>query len=120
MAALLKPFALILTLAVGAMAASFKPAAFAFGGVVNRFVTPNGDGKNDAATFSFNNPRDSGGTVKIYDVRGHKVGEVSIEATTATTSSVSWAPGSMTPSGVYIYVITIEQQTVSGAVVVVK
>lgn len=120
MAALLKPFVLLLTLAVGALAASLRPAAFTFGGVINRFVTPNGDGKNDSATFSFTNPRDSGGTLRIYDVRGHKVAEVSIEATSAAASSVSWAPGTMTPSGVYIYVITIEQQTVSGAVVVVK
>ena len=120
MAGFLKPFALLLTLAAGAFAAGFKTTAFSFTGVTNRFVTPNGDGKNDTATFQFSNPRDSGGTLRIYDVRGHRVAEVSIEATTAAASSVSWAPGSTMPSGVYIYVITIEEQVVTGAVVVVR
>lgn len=120
MAGLLKPFMLLLTLAAGVFAAGFKTTAFSFTGVTNRFVTPNGDGKNDTATFQFSNPRDSGGTLRIYDVRGHRVAEVSIEATTAAASSVSWAPGSTTPSGVYIYVISIEEQVVTGAVVVVR
>ena len=117
MAGLLKPFTLLLTLAAGVFAAGFKTTAFSFTGVANRFVTPNGDGKNDTATFQFSNPRDSGGTLRIYDVRGHRVAEVSIEP---TASSVSWDPGRNAASGVYIYVISIEQQTVTGAVVVVK
>lgn len=120
MAGLLKPFALLLTLTAGVFASGFRTAAFTFSGVVNRFVTPNGDGRNDTATFQFSNPRDSGGSLRVYDVRGHKVAEVEIQPTTSVSSSVSWVPGSMMPSGVYIYVISIEQQTVTGAVVVVR
>lgn len=120
MAGLLKPFALALTLAAGAFATGLRPAAFTFTGVTNRFVTPNGDGRNDSATFRFENPRDSGGTLKVYDLRGHKVAEVEIQPTTSVTSSVSWAPSTTIPSGVYIYVIQVETSVVSGAVVVVR
>lgn len=120
MAALLKPLALSLTLAFAAIASAFRPAAFNFAGVTNRFVTPNGDGRNDTATFRFSNPRDSAGTLKIYDLRGHRVAEVAIEPTSSVSSSVSWNPGRGVASGVYIYVISVEQQTVTGAVVVVK
>lgn len=121
MAGLLKPFLLLLgALAASAFGAGIRPAAFTFGAVINRFITPNGDGRNDAATFRFDNPRDSGGTLKVYDLRGHKVAEVEIQPTTAAQSSVAWTPARDTPSGVYIYVITVEQQTVSGAVVVVR
>ncbi|MDX6769954.1 MAG: gliding motility-associated C-terminal domain-containing protein [Elusimicrobiota bacterium] len=120
MAGLLKPFALLMTLAAGVFASGLRPTAFTFSGVVNRFVTPNGDGRNDTATFQFSNPRDSGGTLKVFDLRGHKVAEVEIQPTVAVTSSVSWAPSTTIPSGVYVYVITIEQQTVTGAVVVVR
>lgn len=122
MTGLLKPLALLLALAAGSVAAGpgMRPAAFAFGGVVNRFVTPNGDGRNDSATFRFENPRDAGGTLKIYDLRGHKVAEVAIQPTTSLVSSVSWTPSTTIPSGVYIYVIQVETSVVSGAVVVVR
>ena len=120
MAGLLKPLAFLVAIALGAQATAFRPAAFAFGGLSNRFVTPNGDGKNDSATFRFSNPRDSAGTLKIFDLRGHRVAEVAIEPTSSLSSSVTWTPGRDTPSGVYVYVISVEQQTVTGAVVVVK
>lgn len=120
MAGLLKPFFLLLTLAASVFASGLRPAAFTFGAVINRFVTPNGDGRNDSATFRFDNPRDSGGSLKVYDLRGHKVAEVEILPSTAVPSVVAWTPGQDTPGGVYIYVITIEQQSVSGAVVVVR
>jgi hypothetical protein len=122
MAGLLKPFALLLALAAGALASAQgpRPAAFAFGGVINRFVTPNGDGRNDSAVFRFENPRDAGGTLKVYDLRGHKVADVEIQPTTSVVSSVSWTPSTTIPSGVYIYVIQVESKVVSGAVVVVR
>jgi hypothetical protein len=120
MTALLKPVLVLVSLAAAAFATGIRPAGFSFGSVINRFVTPNGDGRNDSATFRFDNPRDSGGTLKVYDLRGHKVADVEILPSTTAGSSISWAPGQDAPSGVYIYVITIEQQSVTGAVVVVR
>lgn len=119
MSGLLKPFALFLTLAASAFA-SMRPAGFSFGKVLNRIVTPNGDTFNDAATFEFENPRQSGGTLRIYDLRGHRVAEVEILPTTSPKTRISWAPARDIPGGVYIYVITIEQKSSSGAVVVVR
>lgn len=118
MAGLLKTLLLLLPLALG-VAASSRPAAFGFSGVSNRFVTPNGDGRNDTATFRFDNPRDSAGSLRIYDVRGHKVAEVAIDPS-SSAGSVSWDPGRAAASGIYIYVISIEGRTVTGAVVVVR
>lgn len=120
MTGLLKPLALFLTVGFAGVTSAFRPAAFSFAGVANRFVTPNGDGRNDTATFRFSNPRDSAGTLKIYDLRGHRVAEVAIEPTSSVSSFVTWDPGRNTASGVYIYVISVEQTTVTGAVVVVK
>lgn len=97
-----------------------RVAGFSFGGVSNRFITPNGDGKNDDVAFHYSNPRDSAGTVKIYDLRGHLVTTLALNP---GPTSVVWdarAAGQVVPSGMYIYVIEIEDVVASGSVVVVR
>lgn len=101
---------------------------FNFTGVSNRFITPNGDGKNDNVAFTFNNPRDSAGTIQIQDLRGHKVTAIPINpgdtcASNPTVGCEYWdgrAGGVIVPTGVYIYVISIESTIFSGTVVVIR
>jgi hypothetical protein len=95
--------------------------SFNMAGVSNRFLSPNGDHKNDNVVFTFDNPRDSAVTAKILDLRGRVVagnlpaGPVS--------NSVMWdgtANGVSVPGGVYIYQIQAEGQSYSGTVVIIK
>jgi len=111
---------IVAALAGLADASGFAVRGFSFGGVSNRLITPNGDGKNDDVAFQFSNPRDSSGTLKIYDLRGHEL--VSLPVGTGT-SSVVWnarANGQIVPSGIYIYVLNVEQTVSSGSLVVVR
>ena len=89
---------------------------FSFTKTVNRFVTPNGDGKNDTAVFQYANPQDSSGSIRIYEMRGHLVATITIDPGTTTAT---WNPGAIA-NGVYIYVITIDQVSRSGVLVVVR
>ncbi|MDX6769953.1 MAG: T9SS type A sorting domain-containing protein, partial [Elusimicrobiota bacterium] len=87
-------------------------------GVSNRLVTPNGDGKNDAVVFTYDNPRDSEVTVRILDVRG-KVVAGSLPAGPASNSK-QWAPPSTIPGGVYIYQIESEGRVFTGTIVIIR
>lgn len=107
---------LILALAGVSGAAGLRVKGFSFSGVSNRFVTPNGDGKNDTITFVFNNPRDSSGSIKIYDLRGHLVSTIPVNP--GDTQEVWNGAGAAT--GVYIYVIRVEDVLYSGTVVVIR
>jgi hypothetical protein len=107
---------LALLLMGGASAAPVAPLGFTFTGVVNRFITPNGDGKNDAAVFQYANAQDSAGVIRIYELRGRQVASIAIEP---GTTFASWDPRGFA-SGVYIYVVTIEQASRSGVLVVVR
>lgn len=97
-----------------------RPQAFNFNqaGVSNRLVTPNGDGKNDAVVFTYDNPRDSAVTVRILDIKG-KVVAGSLPEGPVSNSKV-WAPGAAVPGGVYIYQIESEGQVFTGTVVILK
>ena len=100
--------------------AGLRPSSFSFLGVSNRIITPNGDGKNATVTFRFDNSQDSAGSVKIYDLNGHVLTTISIDA---GLQSVVWDPGSSgraVAAGVYVYVISIEQTAISGTVAVVR
>jgi very-short-patch-repair endonuclease len=44
-------------------AAAFGTNGFTLSRVSNRLITPNGDGRNDGATFVFDNARGSVGTI---------------------------------------------------------
>src|SRR5262245_37301988 len=96
---------------------SAVPASFRFDGTTNRFITPNGDGKNDTTTFRFANPRASSGSVRIFTLRGREVESISIPTGAVTAT---WAPGSGTASGVYVFVIRLDDSSYSGAVAVVR
>ncbi|MFI5363341.1 MAG: T9SS type B sorting domain-containing protein [Elusimicrobiota bacterium] len=103
-------------------AAPIRVEGFAFNGVSNRFLTPNGDHRNDNVAFNFSNPFDASGSVKIYDMRGHLLTTIPITAGTGATSVV-WdghVNGTVVPMGVYIYVLSVQDVTASGALVVVR
>lgn len=106
---------LALLLIGSGVATPIAPQGFAFAGV-NRFVTPNGDRKNDTAVFQYANPQDAAGTIRVYEVRGHLVSTISIEP--GSTSAV-WNPTGLA-NGIYIYVITIDRASTSGVLVVVR
>jgi gliding motility-associated-like protein len=123
MAAPLRRIALIVVLSTRfAAAAPVVVQGFSFNGVSNRIITPNGDHKNDNVAFNFANPFDSAGSVKIFDMRGHLLTTIPINAGTGATSVV-WdarANGQIVPTGVYIFVIAVESVVASGAVVVIR
>ena len=90
-------------------------------GVSNKFVTPNGDGKNDGVVFTYDNPRDSAVRARILDLRGRVI--VPDLPPGPVSNSRMWtgvAGGQAVPGGVYIYQIESEGRTFSGTVVVLK
>ena len=95
--------------------------AFNMAGVSNRFITPNGDRRNDNVVFTFDNPRDSAVTIKIFDMRGHQV--VGSLPPGPVSNSLMWdgtVGGRPAAGGVYIYQISAEGQSFSGTVVIIK
>lgn len=130
---------------LAALARGQAAAGFAFRGALARFITPNGDGKNDVAILCLENPRDSavGGTV--YDLRGQTVsGMVYVKDTTAAPPGtlpgnckakfgqtlspaqfdvLTWdgrSGGRAAPSGAYIYQVQSEEATITGLLVVAR
>jgi gliding motility-associated-like protein len=94
---------------------------FNMASVSNRFVTPNGDGKNDNVVFGFDNPNNSPVTLKILDLRGRVVTSVSRPG--PFSDSLLWdgtAGGQPVAGGVYIYQIQSEGKSYTGTLVVVK
>jgi gliding motility-associated-like protein len=94
----------------------FNPAS-----ISNRFVTPNGDGKNDNVVIRYDNPQNSKVSVRIFDLRGHLLAAELPPGPVA--NSVQWngtAGGRPVPGGVYIYKIQCEGQTFSGTLVLIK
>ncbi|MBI4422385.1 MAG: gliding motility-associated C-terminal domain-containing protein [Elusimicrobia bacterium] len=87
--------------------------------VSNRFLTPNGDGKNDNVVFRFDNPRDSRVTGRIFDVKGRVVTTLSRK----TQFTMEWdgrSDGRPVPSGVYLYQLEGDGKRFNGTLVVVK
>ena len=111
---------------MGGMAAGIgvQPSAralgFTFNGVSNRLITPNGDGRNDNVYFSFTNPRDAGGSVKIYDVRGRCVATLTVNPGDAFEIWDARVNGAVAPAGVYVFVVNVEGATYSGTLAVVR
>ena len=131
MAAHSRTFLLIIALLTGmSSAAPMRVRDFAFNGVSNRFITPNGDHLNDNLAFSFSNPSDSAGSVKIFDLRGHLLTTIPVNPGNLTCPTPggnvgcpSWdgrVNGAAVSTGVYIYVISVESVVFSGAVVVIR
>jgi gliding motility-associated-like protein len=100
-----------------------RSTSFSFdqAGVSNRFITPNGDGKNDTVVFSYDNPRDASVRVRILDVRGRVVAPELPQG--PISNSRVWdarSGGAIVPSGVYLYQIDAEGHTYSGSIVILK
>ncbi len=97
--------------------------SFSMAGVSNRFVTPNGDGKNDNVVFTFDNPNNASVSSKILDMRGRVVAGSLPPGSNNPTGSLMWdgtSGGRSVPSGVYIYQIQAEGHSYSGTLVVLK
>ncbi|MBI4347634.1 MAG: hypothetical protein HY553_12325 [Elusimicrobia bacterium] len=123
-------------LALGVLAAGLEPgnalnSSFVFLGALSNIVTPNGDGLNDRAIFCFDNPRASEVSGTVYDLRGHKVSDLTRAVNTncpgsgivPTVEKLVWdgrAGGGTVPGGIYIYQIRSEGTAVAGAVMVVR
>ena len=94
---------------------------FDVSGVSNRALTPNGDGLNDTVVFTFDNPKDSAFSGRLYDVGGRYVSDMTPGPVAG--SSLMWdgkAGGRVVPHGVYIYQILAEGKTFSGTLVVIR
>ncbi|MEQ1920312.1 MAG: hypothetical protein ABL955_14070, partial [Elusimicrobiota bacterium] len=92
--------------------------AFDQAGVSNRFVTPNGDGKNDAVVFTYDNPRDISVRARILDMRGRVIAGDLPQG--PVSNSRAWTPGAAVPGGVYLYQIEADGKTFSGSIVILK
>ena len=116
----LRTFLLFFGVLATAAVPGLAPLGFDFTGPTNRIITPNGDTFNDGITFRFSNPRDSSGRIRIYDIRGREVLSLSVDAGDTFKTWDARANGQTVNAGVYIYVLSIEQRTYSGAVLVVR
>ena len=90
-------------------------------GLTNRFITPNGDQKNDNVVFIFDNPANSPVSGEIFDVRGRRM--VSSLPIGPVPNSLIWdgtAGGKPVPSGTYIYQLSAVGKTYTGTVFVIK
>ncbi|MFH1723900.1 MAG: gliding motility-associated C-terminal domain-containing protein, partial [Elusimicrobiota bacterium] len=99
-----------------------RVGAFTFdtAGVSNRLITPNGDGLNDSVVFTFDNPRDSAVSGKIFDLKGARVADM---FPGPVADSLEWdarGGGQVVPGGVYIYQIEAEDSVSNGTVVVIR
>lgn len=96
---------------------------FSLTSVRPRIVTPNGDGRNDMVFFFFNNPRQSSVRLRIVNVNGRRVADVSRQGPSAG-SSLAWdgrdAGGGAAPAGVYVYILEAEGTRFAGTVVVAR
>lgn len=116
---------------------------FSFQGYLAKFVTPNGDAKNDTAILCFDNPKDFTIRGQVFDLRGHHVADMThvvdpsrVDATKVvklcnTTFGGQFKPqaavwdgktsgGTVVTSGVYVWRVEAEETTVTGTVVVVR
>ncbi|OGR75093.1 MAG: hypothetical protein A2X32_10375 [Elusimicrobia bacterium GWC2_64_44] len=86
----------------------------------NRAITPNGDGLNDSAVFTFDNPRDSAFSGKIYDLSGAFVADMTPGP---VVNSLVWdgkANGRAVSGGAYVYQIRSEERTFNGTLLVIR
>ena len=89
-------------------------------GLLNRLITPNGDGKNDTMVFIFDNPQEKAVKGRIYDLRGALVATM---GPGPVSNSLVWdakSGGQVVPGGVYIYQLEADGTVYNGTVVVVK
>jgi len=87
-----------------------------------RVFTPNGDGSNDEVTFKYENIDESSIVCWIYDIKGSVVRQLDIVGD--GEDEFAWdgkdEGGNIVPSGIYIYQIEVEGQTINGTIVLAK
>lgn len=103
---------------------------FAFSGPLSRVLTPNGDGRNDAAIFCFDNFSDSDVEGRIFTLSGAEVARLDLRRFPAAgclggnlPQHMIWdgrSNGATVSSGIYIYQIKAEGLTFTGSLVVVR
>lgn len=92
--------------------------------VLNRVITPNGDGKNDDFIVIYdpgpNNVVPSG---RIYDLKGHYVANMKV-AGTGVPNTITWdgksTNGRVVSGGVYVYAIAGGGKNFTGTVIVAR
>jgi len=89
-----------------------------------RIFTPNDDGENEQVTFSYENNVNLNSIVCwIYDIRGAAIRQLDIEGLEDEGEFV-WdgkdENKDVAPSGIYIYQIEVEGQTINGTIVLAK
>lgn len=112
---------LLSALLLKAQGALLPQQGFTFSGLSNRFLTPNGDGKNDTVVFSFDNPQFSEVSGKVFDMKGAQV--ANLAPGPAANTSLQWdgrSGSQAVRSGIYIFIIESEGRLYRGAVVVVR
>jgi len=86
-----------------------------------RIFTPNGDGKNEVVTFEYENINESSVVCWIYDIKGTVIRQLDIES---WKDKFTWdgkdENKNVAPSGIYIYQIEVEGQTINGTIVLAK
>jgi len=87
-----------------------------------RVFTPNGDGRNEVVTFSYENANESSIVCWIYDMKGAVVRQLDIieDGENRFTWDGKDEDGDIVPSGIYIYQIEVEGQTINGTIVLAK
>jgi len=87
-----------------------------------RVFTPNGDGSNEEVTFEYENVKESSIVCWIYDIKGAVVRQLDIVE--SGEYRFTWdgedEQGNIAPSGIYIYQIEVEGQTINGTIVLAK
>lgn len=89
-------------------------------GLLNRLITPNGDGKNDTMVFIFDNPEEKHIKGRIFDLHGALVATMKPGP---VANSLVWdakSGGQVVPGGVYIYQLEGDSKVYNGTVVVVR
>ncbi len=95
-------------------------ATFDISGLSNKIITPNGDGLNDSAVFTFDNPKDSAFSGKIYDIEGGFVADM---FNGPVENSLEWdgkRNGKRVHGGVYVYQIRAENKVFNGTLLVIR
>jgi len=87
-----------------------------------RVFTPNGDGNNEQVTFEYENIDENSIVCWIYDIKGSVVRQLDIVG--GGEDKFTWdgkdEGGNIVPSGIYIYQIEVEGQTINGTIVLAK
>ena len=87
-----------------------------------RVFTPNGDGSNDEVTFEYENIDENSIVCWIYDIKGSVVRQLDIVG--GGEDKFTWdgkdEDGNIVRSGIYIYQIEVEGQTINGTIVLAK